>query len=156
MTRKVYFPWKVLKKVFTEGVLPMEVDNEVDMDENLAVHGPSQFHQTIFDDPAQLERPNENWHIHKGPGFVSFVHISEKAIQIDRYVKFKENTNTAEIFLNGARIELKNPERNVDNILERVDLLIPCPGTGDDDKPRAQNCHLYLEPGIKGRPPPRC
>ena len=129
---------------------------EEDIHGNIIMNRPSQFHDAIFHDPGQLHRPNQNWHIHRGPNFVSFVHISEQAIQIDRYVKFIENTNTQEIFMNGVKIELENFENNVDNILERVELLVPCPGTGHNDMPRAQKCRQYLEAGKKGRPPPRC
>ena len=65
------------------NVGPPEIEPiEIDENELLLSDEPLTLFDTILKSPQIISRPNSNWHIHRGPGFMAYVHISCHAIQI--------------------------------------------------------------------------
>ncbi|KAK3918616.1 LOW QUALITY PROTEIN: Transposable element P transposase [Frankliniella fusca] len=140
---------------FQDNIIGAEIDKETDFpcDEPLSLM------DSILKDPDIIQRPNENWHIHRGPNFLSFVRISDN-IQIDRFVKIIYGSTEPQICLWQKRIfesYLVTTPENFNELLVKLDALTPCPGTNHDNYPRSDKCSLYLAPsGRKQKPPPRC
>ena len=112
------------------------LDEEVDEFEVIDMNQPMTLTQSIISSPEIIARPDTNWHIHKGPNFISYVHISsEDIIQIDRYVKFLSSSEEPQIFLRGKRVlpqtKVSDTE-DVSSLLLKISILAACPGAGAD------------------------
>ncbi|KAK3929508.1 DNA transposase [Frankliniella fusca] len=120
-------------------------------DELILCDWPCPLFHTICRRPGSIQRPNDNWHIHKGPDFVSYVHIETSAIQIDRYLKINNNEIKLYLLQNNIELNYSNPEsfEDFEKLLQRVEELQACPGTGKEDGRRSPKCTLFLEPGGK-------
>ncbi|KAJ1519027.1 hypothetical protein ONE63_011364 [Megalurothrips usitatus] len=141
------------EEMTADDPLPQEVDISILCDRPLT------FPQLVISEPHEVSRPSQNWHIHRGPNFVSFVHINADGTQIDRLVKFHESKLETEIrMLNREILKTSNVENysEVSALLLRVQNLETCPGTGVENR-RADKCLIYLEAGgSKKRLAPRC
>ncbi|KAK3923516.1 Elongation factor 4 [Frankliniella fusca] len=130
-----------------------------DNDNDFICDKPLGLLDTLYESPGIVERPNSNWHIQKGPNFVSYVCISD-AIQIDRYVKIIQGASEQQIFLLQKQIMQSHKVTTLENfqdLLKQVDSFRACPGTGYDSCERSDTCSTYLAPsGSKTRLPPRC
>ncbi|KAK3922640.1 DNA transposase [Frankliniella fusca] len=139
---------------FVEQILPTQ-DLIPEAEEEILMNRPLTIIEFIMEEPGAVQRP-ENWHIHKGPDFLSFVHIHPTVIQIDKYIKFLTAYREALVYLNGKKIlseDVENAEE-VNNLLERVNQMVPCPGSGyEQDSKKNQGpdkCCGYLVPsGVK-------
>ncbi|KAK3918872.1 DNA transposase [Frankliniella fusca] len=136
-----------------EDAIPLQEEEEI-----VAIN-PLPLLEAIYADPSLVSKP-DSWLIHRGPTFVSLVHIDPSGIQIDKAVKFVTGEKQPSIFFHGYKIlaeEKVHTLEDVSSILKRVDSISSlCPGTGLQNV-RSKECFLFLEPsGSKNKPPPRC
>ncbi|XP_034242912.1 uncharacterized protein LOC117646214 [Thrips palmi] len=115
--------------------------------------------ETVLSTPHEVARPNANWHIHKGPNFISYVHIGTEAIQIDRYLKITKNE--VQVVLEGKKLDFPLTLTSFDDVssaLKELEALVPSPGTGHEGR-RDFKCSHFLQPINQARSnklPPRC
>ena len=111
------------------------------------------LYDLVVKNAKEISRPSENWHIHKGANFLSFVHIDNQGIGIDKIVRIKKDETHPEILIMGKKIsepseKQLNKFEEIGSLLKKVEELRLCPGTGVNGT-RDPNCSSYIPPPCK-------
>ncbi|KAK3928196.1 Transposable element P transposase [Frankliniella fusca] len=145
-------------EISNEEVPTEQTMNDEVVGEEVLMINPLPLMEAIYNDPHLIQKP-ESWLIHRGPSFVSFVHIDSTGTQLDKVVKFSTGEEQPYILLKGQQILKDNKLCTLEDIsflLKRMDNSAICPGT-ELKNVRSPGCIWFLEPsGTKNKPPPRC
>lgn len=137
------------------SALEVDADN-VDSSEATIIDPPSLW-DAVYEKPDLIQKPSCDWHIHRGPNFLSFVHISDD-IQIDRFVKIIKGETGPQVFAMQrpfSDFPLPSTLEDLQSLINRVDGFRCCPGTGVENI-RAPKCPGLMESDRHRRAPPRC
>ncbi|KAK3911161.1 Transposable element P transposase [Frankliniella fusca] len=118
-------------EISNEEVPTEQTMNDEVVGEEVLMINPLPLMEAIYNDPHLIQKP-ESWLIHRGPSFVSFVHIDSTGTQLDKVVKFSTGAEQPYILLKGQQILKDNKLCTLEDIsflLKKMDNSAICPGT---------------------------